>query len=115
MLQLYINASPYLTQRQLNLLERMAALIVTLTITPARGAKDRMNYMTTKVRKAREMAGILTRQLIPVQAYILTGGPKSLERLHGPLWCVTPCYLAPSDRQKVGSYDVSDSGHIFKA
>ena len=81
MLQLYINASPYLTQRQLNLLERMAALTVTLTITPARGVKDRVNYMAAKVRKAREMAGVLTRQLIPVQAYTPTGGPKSLERV----------------------------------
>jgi hypothetical protein len=81
MLQLYINASPYLTQRRINLLKRMAALTVLLTITPARGAKNRVNYMAAKVRKAREMAGILTRQLIPVQAYILTGGPKSLERV----------------------------------
>jgi hypothetical protein len=95
MLQLYINASPYLTQRQLNLLERMAALIVTLTITPERGAKDRVNYMAAKVRKAREMAGVLTRQLIPVQAYTPTGGPKSLERV---TWAVMVRHtLLPGD------------------
>lgn len=115
MLQLYINASPYLTKRQLNLLERMAALIVMLTITPARGAKDRVDYMTAKVRKAREMAGVLTRQLIPVQAYIPTGGPKSLERV---TWAVMVRHtLLPGAEPppKNGSYDVSGSGHIFKA
>jgi hypothetical protein len=95
MLQLYVNVSPYLTQRQLKLLERVAALIVTLTITPERGAKDRVNYMAAKVRKAREMAGVLTRQLIPVQAYIPTGGPKSLERV---TWAVMVRHtLLPGD------------------
>jgi hypothetical protein len=82
-LHIYLNITPYLTSQQLHLLENIATSIAALTITPTirKGYTDRVEYMRLKLRQAKETVRILTLCLIPVQAYIPTGGPKGLDRL----------------------------------
>jgi hypothetical protein len=80
-LHLYLGITPYLTQRQLKLLESVAASILTLTINPPKTGKDRMEYMRLKRKQAAEAAKALTWRTVPVYAYTPVGGPKGLDRV----------------------------------
>jgi hypothetical protein len=80
-LHLYLGITPYLTQRQLKLLESVAASTLTLTINPPKTGKDRTEYMRLKRKKAAEAAKALTWRTVPVYAYTPVGGPKGLDRI----------------------------------
>jgi hypothetical protein len=80
-LHLYLGIVPYLTQRQLKLLESVAASTIMLTINPPKTGKDRMEYMRLKRKQAAEAARALTWRTVPVYAYTPVGGPKGLDRV----------------------------------
>jgi hypothetical protein len=80
-LHLYLNVTPYLTQRHLKILENMAASMLTLTMNPPKTGRDKTEYMRWKRKQTKEAAKALRGRVVPVYAYTPVGGPRGLERV----------------------------------
>jgi hypothetical protein len=82
-LHAYMNQIPYLTSQQARLLEEIITSITTLVSTPIKTGKYTLktDYMSLKLRLARETARMLTQRLAPIRAYIPIDGPKGIDRV----------------------------------
>jgi hypothetical protein len=92
-LHAYLSQTPYLTAKQVRLLENLTisatALSSTLPKLQDRRYVDKVDYMVMKRKMSWEISRILTSNLAPVQAYTPKSGPTGIDRL---AWAIMLTY-----------------------